>query len=71
MQTVTSKDGTKIAYDKVGQRAPQSSWCSEHSIQGSPEPSWPSCLASRFTVISYDRRGRGAQHRHRALCATA
>lgn len=57
---VTSKDGTRIAYDKAG-RGPaviivegalgsRSSWA---------EPSLADLLAPKFTVVTYDRRGRG------------
>lgn len=63
METVTSKDGTTIAYDKagsgptlivvdgaLGQRAFQS-----ETTQLAVLPA----LTDRFTVILYDRRGRG------------
>lgn len=63
METVTSKDGTTIAYDKAGngptlvlvggafeQRAMQSETA---HLAARPE------LVNSFTVITYDRRGRG------------
>jgi pimeloyl-ACP methyl ester carboxylesterase len=58
MLAVASRDGTKIAYDKVGQGplvilvlGALNSRKSGAKLSG--------LLASRFTVISYDRRGRG------------
>ncbi|MEQ8676166.1 MAG: alpha/beta hydrolase [Aggregatilineales bacterium] len=63
MNTVTSKDGTTIAYDKAGQGAPlilvggafeQRAMDSE-TAQLAAFP----LLAENFTVIHYDRRGRG------------
>lgn len=60
MQTVTSKDGTKIAYDKVGQGpavvlvdGAMSSRASQYSGQ------LAELLSPEFTVYYYDRRGRG------------
>jgi pimeloyl-ACP methyl ester carboxylesterase len=63
MQTVTSKDGTKIAYDKSGsgpalilipgifeQRAMESETSKLAALP---------LLAEHFTVFHYDRRGRG------------
>jgi pimeloyl-ACP methyl ester carboxylesterase len=56
--TVTSKDGTRIAYDKVGRGSVVililGALNSRKSGAGLAK-----LLASRFTVISYDRRGRG------------
>jgi pimeloyl-ACP methyl ester carboxylesterase len=63
MGTVISKDGTKIAYDRVGEGPPVilvtgALGVRNHPIlsgmEGLHEP-----LAKYFTVISYDRRGRG------------
>lgn len=56
---VFSKDGTEIAYDKVG-RGP-----AVILVPGAlgARLSWsdlPRLLSSNFTVIAYDRRGRGA-----------
>ncbi|MFN8419979.1 MAG: alpha/beta hydrolase family protein [Anaerolineae bacterium] len=63
MPTVTSKDGTIIAYNRsgtgptlvlVGGALEYRAWVSESStLGGSP------LLAQHFTVIQYDRRGRG------------
>lgn len=60
MNTVTSQDGTKIAYDKQGQGATlilvDGALCTRSS--GS-KPELVKLLAPNFTVFSYDRRGRG------------
>ena len=59
MNKVTSKDGTKIAYNQIGSGSPliiiDGAFCSSLfwlSVEGAP------LLATNFTVISYDRRGR-------------
>jgi pimeloyl-ACP methyl ester carboxylesterase len=60
MRTVGSKDGTPIAYDSVGQGPPLIVVGGAFSYRG-----WKGfvqlaeLLAPRFTVINYDRRGRG------------
>jgi pimeloyl-ACP methyl ester carboxylesterase len=58
MQKVTSKDGTQIAFDRVG-RGPAlllvGGALSERSANGPLVEQ----LSPRFTVFSYDRRGRG------------
>jgi pimeloyl-ACP methyl ester carboxylesterase len=61
MQYVTSKDGTKIAYDKYGSgpavilvtgaTGTRAGW--------GQKPALEDLLAPHFTVINYDRRGRG------------
>jgi len=58
--TATSKDGTKIAYDKVG-RGPVlvMVWGALSSRTGWAELRLVQLLAPSFTVINYDRRGRG------------
>ena len=60
METVRSKDGTVIAYDKVGQGPPlilvDGALC--YRVSG-PMRSLASQLAPHFTVYFYDRRGRG------------
>jgi pimeloyl-ACP methyl ester carboxylesterase len=58
MQTVTSKDGTKIAYDKVGHGLVVILVLGALNSRKSGAK-LAKLLASRFTVISYDRRGRG------------
>jgi pimeloyl-ACP methyl ester carboxylesterase len=58
MPTVTSKDGTKIAYDKVG-HGPVVVLVLGALNSRKSGATLAKLLASRFTVISYDRRGRG------------
>ena len=58
MQTVTSKDGTKIAYDKAGQGPVVIVVLGALNSRKSGAK-LAKLLASHFTVISYDRRGRG------------
>src|SRR5712692_352204 len=58
--TVTSKDGTKIAYDKLGDGPAvilvAGALCSRSFWSG---PELATLLAPGFTVYNYDRRGRG------------
>src|SRR5436305_399997 len=58
--TVTSKDGTRIAYDKIGQGPAvilvAGALCSRSFWSG---PELAKLLAPHFTVYNYDRRGRG------------
>jgi pimeloyl-ACP methyl ester carboxylesterase len=56
--TVTSKDGTKIAYEKVGHGAAVILVLGALNSRRSGAK-LPKLLASHFTVISYDRRERG------------
>ena len=56
--TVKSKDGTKIAYDKVG-TGPVVILVLGALNSRKSGASLAKLLASRLTVISYDRRGRG------------
>ncbi len=58
MQTVTSKDGTKIAYDKTG-KGPAIILITGATMTRTSFDQLASLLAPRFTVYSYDRRGRG------------
>jgi pimeloyl-ACP methyl ester carboxylesterase len=58
IRTVTSKDGTRIAYDKVG-RGPVVILILGALNSRKSGASLAKLLASMFTVISYDRRGRG------------
>ena len=55
---VTSADGTRIAYDRLGEGAPvviiSGIFCTRQTTQQLTE-----ALAERFSVVNYDRRGRG------------
>jgi pimeloyl-ACP methyl ester carboxylesterase len=57
METVTSADGTVIAYDHAGDGPPLivsvGAFCTRQTFAA------PGELRQRFTVITYDRRGRG------------
>lgn len=57
MDTVRSADGTVIAYDRVGAGpaliVSVGAFCTRHTFVAPPE------LRQRFTVVTYDRRGRG------------
>jgi pimeloyl-ACP methyl ester carboxylesterase len=59
MATVTSKDGTQIAYEKLGSGSPlilvDGALCSRAF---GPMPKLARILAEHFTVFMYDRRGR-------------
>jgi pimeloyl-ACP methyl ester carboxylesterase len=59
MKKVISKDGTSIAYDQLGSGLPvilvDGALCSRDF---GPMPKLAQLLATNFTVISYDRRGR-------------
>jgi pimeloyl-ACP methyl ester carboxylesterase len=58
METVTSVDGTTIAYERTGEGpvlvVSVGAFCTRHSFVP------PAELTRRFTVVTYDRRGRGA-----------
>ena len=60
MGRVTSKDGTAIAFDRVGKGPPlilvDGALCSRAF---GPTPKLAPLLADQFTVYAYDRRGRG------------
>ena len=57
METVKSADGTVIAYDRRGDGPPLivsvGAFCTRQTFVA------PSDLRQRFTVVTYDRRGRG------------
>lgn len=59
MSTVRSKDGTAIAFDRLGEGPPvilvDGALCSRAF---GPLPALAGLLAARFTVFHYDRRGR-------------
>src|SRR5690348_3770906 len=58
MNMVTSRDGTTIAYDRSGEGKALILVGGALSDRSAGAP-LTSLLAPRFTVISYDRRGRG------------
>jgi pimeloyl-ACP methyl ester carboxylesterase len=58
METVTSKDGTAIAFDRVGQ-GPPVVLVSGGSVDRTSNAPLAQALAPHFTVLNYDRRGRG------------
>src|SRR5215813_70789 len=60
MKTVTSKDGTAIAYDQAGTGPPLVlvDGALNSRVFGLNGP-LAAILADRFTVVTYDRRGRG------------
>jgi pimeloyl-ACP methyl ester carboxylesterase len=58
LQYVTSKDGTTIAYDRLGD-GPPVVLVSGGSVDRSSNAGLAEQLASDFTVYNYDRRGRG------------
>jgi pimeloyl-ACP methyl ester carboxylesterase len=60
MNTVTSKDGTRIAFDKAGSGPTLVIVGGAFSYRRYPMlAKLTELLADRFTVINYDRRGRG------------
>src|SRR5256885_2893768 len=58
MNKVTSKDGTTIAYEQSG-TGPAVILVCGGSVDRSSNAGLAALLAERFTVYSYDRRGRG------------
>ena len=58
MDTVTSPDGTTIAFDRLGGGPPVALVCGGSVDRLSNAP-LAALLAERFTVFNYDRRGRG------------
>jgi pimeloyl-ACP methyl ester carboxylesterase len=58
MSSVTSKDGTPIAYERVG-RGPAVILVGGGAVDRSENAPLAPELAGRFTVLNYDRRGRG------------
>lgn len=58
METVTSKDGTTLAFDRIGEGPPVVLVCGG-SVDRMADAALAQQLASDFTVFNYDRRGRG------------
>jgi pimeloyl-ACP methyl ester carboxylesterase len=58
MKTVTSKDGTPIAYDQLGS-GPALALVSGATATRAAARSTAEFMADHFTIFSYDRRGRG------------
>src|SRR3712207_1174069 len=58
METVTSSDGTIIAFDRLGDGPPVIAVCGAMCDRALMRPTAEE-LAKRFTVFNYDRRGRG------------
>lgn len=58
MKKVTSKDGTAIGFDQMGEGAPVILVCGG-SVDRMSNAGLAAQLASDFTVYNYDRRGRG------------
>jgi pimeloyl-ACP methyl ester carboxylesterase len=58
METVTSKDGTTIAFDRLGSGPPVVLVCGG-SVDRLADAAIAQELASDLTVLNYDRRGRG------------
>lgn len=60
MKTVTSRDGTTIAYDQLGQGPALIHVTGALGTRSHADPdSIAALLSQHFTVIDYDRRGRG------------
>ena len=58
MNTVISSDGTTIAFDRLGD-GPPIILVGGGTVDRSANAPLAALLASHFTVINYDRRGRG------------
>ncbi|MDQ3911095.1 MAG: alpha/beta hydrolase [Actinomycetota bacterium] len=58
METVTSSDGTTIAFDRLGDGPPVILVCGASTDRRANAP-LAALLAEHFSVFNYDRRGRG------------
>ena len=59
---VVSRDGTRIAYTRIGRGEPLilvDGALNDRSLPGAPNTKLAATLSSQFTVFTYDRRGRG------------
>ncbi len=60
MEQVTARDGTKIAFDRLGGGPPVILVGGAFNTRSfGPNANLATLLAEHFTVINYDRRGRG------------
>lgn len=59
MESTVSKDGTMIAFDRLGDGPPVVLVCGFPTDRKYPNGPLASLLAQAFTVLNYDRRGRG------------
>src|SRR5258707_15418391 len=59
MRTTLSADGTKIAFDQTGEGPPLILVVGAFNDRSTGAP-LANALESQFTVLNYDRRGRGA-----------
>src|SRR5207245_8841826 len=58
MNTVTSADGTAIAFDRLGAGPPMIMVVGAFNTRATTSP-LAVALQDRFTILNYDRRGRG------------
>lgn len=58
MKTVTSADGTPIAFDQLGDGPPIIMAAGAFNTRATTAP-LAGALQDHFTVLNYDRRGRG------------
>src|SRR3989440_727844 len=58
MRTVTSADGTAIAFDQLGAGPPLITVVGAFNTRATTAP-LAATLQHRFTILNYDRRGRG------------
>src|SRR5918997_2220798 len=58
MDMITSSDGTRIAFDRMGDGPPVVMVCGQSTDRSSNAP-LAALLAEHFAVFNYDRRGRG------------
>ena len=58
MEKVTSRDGTQVAFDRMGDGPPLIVVCGAMCDRALMRPTAEE-LANQFTVFNYDRRGRG------------